>query len=82
MAAGGTDTAFRDALTNRWLRLSEFVAWMHAQESLRSEFASAATALRAFEDTVQLFLEGYTDLRVDESERELLIDRGKAAPLM
>ena len=75
MAAGGTDAAFGNALTSRWLRLSEFAAWMRAQESLRSELASAATALKALEDTVQLFLEGYTDLRVDESERELLIDR-------
>ena len=75
MAAGGTDAAFGDALSSRELRLSDIAAWMRAQESLRSERASAAATLRALEDTVHLFLEGYTGLRVDDSERELLIDR-------
>ena len=75
VAAGGTDAAFGDALASRELRLSEIAAWMRAQESLRSERALAATTLRALEDTVHLFLERYTGLRVNDSERELLIDR-------
>ena len=75
MAAGGTDAAFGDALVSRELRLGEIVAWMRAQESLRSERASAATALRAVEDMVRRFLERYNDLRVNENERGLLIDR-------
>ena len=75
VAAGGTDAAFGEALTSRELRLSEIAAWMHAQEALRSERASAAVTLRALEDTVHLFLEGYTGLRVDDGDRELLIDR-------
>ena len=75
VAAGGTDAAFGDALASRELRLSEIAAWMRAQESLRSERTSAATTLRALEDTVHLFLERYTGLRVDDSERGLLIDR-------
>ena len=75
VAAGGTGAAFGDALTNRELRLGEIAAWMRAQESLRSERASAATTLRALEDTVHSFLQGYSGLRVDDSERELQIDR-------
>ena len=75
MAAGGTDVAFGDALVSRELRLSEIAAWMRAQESLRSERASATATLRVLEETVQLFLEGYTGLRGDDSQRELLIDR-------
>ena len=79
MAAGGTDAAFGDALASRELRLSEIAAWMRVQESLRSERASAAATLKALEDTVQLFLEGYAGLRVDDSQRELLIDRKGSA---
>ena len=79
MAAGGTDAAFVDALASRELRLGEIAAWMRAQQSLQSESASAATALRALQDMVRRFLERYTDLRVDESERGLLIDRGGSA---
>ena len=75
MAVGGTDAAFGDALVSRELRLSEIAAWMRAQESLRSERASATAALRVLEETVQLFLEGYTGIRGDDSQRELLIDR-------
>ena len=80
LTAGGTDAAFGDALAaSRELRLGEIAAWMRAQESLQSESASAATALRALQDMVRRFLERYTDLRVDESERGLLIDRGGSA---
>ena len=75
MAAGGTDAAFGEALKSRELRLGDIAAWMRAQESLRSERPSAAATLRVLEDTIHLFLEGYTDLRVGDSERELLIDR-------
>ena len=83
MAAGGIDAAFGEALTSRELRLSEIAAWMRAQESLRSERASAAATLKALEETVHLFLEGYTGLRVDDSERELLIEReNNTVPVM
>ena len=75
MAAGGTDVAFEDALVSRELRLSEIAAWIRAQEFLRSERASATATLRVLEETVQRFLEGYTGLRGDDSQRELLIDR-------
>ena len=75
MAAGGTDAAFGEALTSRELRLAEIAAWMRAQEFLQSERASSAETLRMLEDTVHLFLEGYAGLRVDGSERGLLIDR-------
>ena len=75
VAAGGRDAAFGDALANRELRLTEMAAWMRAQESLRSERSSAATSLMALENTVRLFLEDYSSLRVDNSGRELLIDK-------
>ena len=75
MAAGGTDVAFVDALVSRELRLSEIAAWMRAQEFLRSERASATATLRVLKETVQLFLEGSTGLRGDDSQRELLIDK-------
>ncbi len=75
VASGGTDAAFGDALVNRELRLGEIAAWMRAQESIGSERASAATTLMALEDTVRQFLEGYSDLRVDDSGQELLIGR-------
>ena len=78
MAAGGRDAAFGDALANRELRLVEIAAWMRAQEALRSERASAAMSLTVLESTVRLFLEEYTGLRVDDSGRELLIDRGRS----
>ncbi len=76
MAVGGTGAAFGNAFANRELRLREIAAWMRVQDFLRFERASAATTLKVLEDTVQVFLEGYGGLRIDEGERELLIDRG------
>ena len=75
-AAGGTSVAFGDALSSRELRLGEIAAWMRVQDSLKSERPSAAAALMTLENTVRRFLERYTDLRIDISGRELLIDRG------
>ena len=75
VAAGGTDAAFGDALFSRELRLGEIAAWMRVQDALRSERPSAAATLWTLEDMVRRFLERYTDLRVDDSGRELLIDR-------
>ena len=75
-AVGGTSAAFGDALFSRELNLSEIAAWMRVQDSLISERPSAATALVTLENTVRQFLERYTDLRIDNSGRELLIDRG------
>ena len=75
VAVGGTDAAFGDALSSRELRLSEIAAWMRVQDSLRTERPSAASTLVTLENTVRRFLDRYTDLRVDVSGRELLIDR-------
>lgn len=74
-AAGGTAAAFGDAFASRELRLSEIAAWMNVQGSMGAESPSAASMLSALQDTVRLFLGGYKGLRVDDTGRELLIDR-------
>lgn len=74
-AAGGTSAAFGDALSSRELRLREIAHWMVAQKALKFERSSAATTLVTLENTACLFLDRYTDLRVDVRGKELLIDR-------
>ena len=78
VAAGGTDAAFAGAFASRELRLSEFAAWMRAQQTLRSELSSAGQALASLEDAARRFLPKYRNLRVDSNGRQqLLIDCGK-----
>ena len=79
VAAGGTAAAFADAFANRGLQLGELAAWMRVQETLRSEHPLAGRALAGFEKAVSEFLPGYTNLRVDSTERpRLLIDHGRS----
>jgi predicted ATP-binding protein involved in virulence len=78
VAAGGMAAAFADAFANRELRLGEFAAWIRAQESLRRERPASARALNALREAVSRFLPGYGNLRLaDDSERQLVIDRGR-----
>lgn len=77
VAAGDVTAAFVDAFVNRELRLSEFAAWVRAQESLRRERPAAGRVLESCERSVARFLPGYENLRVDsEGDRLLVIDRG------
>lgn len=77
--AGGIQTAFAGAFSNRELRLGELAAWIRAQEALRSEGAQTARALEAIEDAVSRFLPGHANLRaVGDGRPRLLIDRGSS----
>ena len=77
-AAGGVAAAFAGALSTRPLRLSEFAAWMRAQEALSSERPAGKRMLAAFDKAVTRFLPEYRNLRPagEDSRHSLLIDRG------
>jgi predicted ATP-binding protein involved in virulence len=79
VAAGGVAAACADAFANRELRLGEFSAWMRVQEAIKNERPQAKRVLKAFEDAVQRFLPGYSNLHVDNKGNgiHLLINRGK-----
>ena len=77
-AAGGVESAFSSALSDRRLRLGELAAWMRAQDALKPEMPAAGRILDAMEDAVTRFLPGYRNLRVggeSASGGSLLIDR-------
>jgi predicted ATP-binding protein involved in virulence len=75
-AKGGHAAAFAEAFSPRELRLGEFAAWMRAQAALAKETAGSARVLEAFEKAVRRFLPGYTNLRVSDDDKPLLlIDR-------
>ena len=75
LAVGGVATAFADAFANRELPLGEFIAWMRVQESMRSEYKVADQVLAACERSVTRFLPDYKNLRIDQYENDLVIDR-------
>ena len=77
-AAGGVAAAFAGALSTRPLRLSEFAAWMRAQQALSSERPVGKRMLAAFDKAVTRFLPDYRNLRPagGDSSHSLLIDRG------
>jgi predicted ATP-binding protein involved in virulence len=73
-SAGGYRTAFADAFSHRELRLGEFASWLRAETALSEETLFPRTEiLEAFEDTIQRFLPGYTDIRVTDDSRPRLI---------
>jgi predicted ATP-binding protein involved in virulence len=74
--AGGPASAFAEAFSHRELRLGEFAAWIRTRAALASETPSAASVIEAFEQVVQRFLPGYSNLRVsDDRPPHLLITR-------
>ena len=72
-AAGGVESAFSSALSDRRLRLGELAAWMRAQDALKPEMPAAGRILDAMEKAVTRFLPGFRNLRVGGGS--LLIDR-------
>lgn len=78
VASGGPAAAFGDAFANRELQLGAITAWMRAQEALRSEHSLAARALVRVEDAVSQFLPEFSNLRVNDNGKSLLIDRGSS----
>ena len=80
VAAGGVESAFADAFSERELRLGEFGDWLKVQESMRSEHPAAERVLAAFEDAVMRLLPGYANLRLaGEGRPQLWIDRDSTA---
>ena len=79
VAAGGVAAACADAFANRELLLGEFSAWMRVQDAIKSERPQAKRVLKAFDDAVQRFLPGYSNLHVSKKENgiHLLINRGE-----
>ena len=78
VASGGPAAAFGDAFAIRELQLGVITAWMRAQEALRSEHSLAARALVAVEEAVSRFLPEFSNLRVNDDGKSLLIDRGSS----
>lgn len=78
-SSGTIATAFSDAWSSRQLRVAEFADWMRVQQVLKGENPSAKKVLAAFERAVRRFLDGYSKLRVQETDDdyELVINRGK-----
>lgn len=78
-SSGTITTAFADAWNSRELRIAEFADWMRVQQALKNENPSAKKLLAAFERAVKRFLDGYSKLRVEETDDgyELVINRGK-----
>ena len=77
-SAGTKETAYADAFANRELRVSEFAAWMRAQQKIKNETPAAERLLEAFERATSRFLPGYRNIRpTDEIQPRLLIDRGE-----
>ncbi len=80
-AAGGVESAFSSALSDRRLRLGELEAWMRAQEALKPELPAAGRILDAMEEAVTRFLPGFRNLRAGGESAgggSLLIDRDAA----
>ena len=78
-SSGTIAAAFADAWNSRELRIAEFADWMRVQQALKDENPSAKKVLAAFERVVKRFLDGYSKLRVEETDDgyELVINRGK-----
>ena len=78
-AAGGVESAFSSALSDRQLRLRELEAWMRAQDALKPELPAAGRILDAMEEAVTRFLPDYRNLRPGGTGAilgNLLIDHG------
>jgi predicted ATP-binding protein involved in virulence len=74
--AGGYAAAFAEAFSHRELRLGEFAAWMRVRAVLANETSVPTRVFDAFEQAVQRFLPGYSDLRVsDDTPPRLFIKR-------
>lgn len=78
-SSGGIAAAYAEAWSSRELRIAEFADWMRVQQTLKGENPSAKKVLAAFERAVKRFLDGYSKIRVEESDDsyELVINRGK-----
>lgn len=78
-SSGGIAAAYAEAWSSRELRIAEFADWMRVQQALKAENQSAKKVLAAFERAVKRFLDGYSKLRVEETDDgyELVINRGK-----
>jgi predicted ATP-binding protein involved in virulence len=78
-AAGGIAAAYADAFSDRELRLGEFAAWMRVRRTLGRERPANRRVLAAFEESIRRFLPEYSNLRVSEEKKPiLLIDHGRA----
>jgi ABC-type cobalamin/Fe3+-siderophores transport system ATPase subunit len=77
-SSGGIAAASAEAWSSRELRIAEFADWMRVQQALRGENPSARKVLAAFERGVKRFLDGYSKLRVQNTDggHELVINRG------
>lgn len=78
-SSGGIAAAYAEAWSNRELRVAEFAKWIRVQHTMRDELPQAKKVLAAFERAVKRFLDGYSKLRVEETDNgyELVINRGK-----
>jgi len=78
-SSGGIAAAYAEAWSSRELRIAEFADWMRVQQALKDENPSAKKVLAAFERAVKRFLDGYSKLRVEDTDNgyELVINRGK-----
>lgn len=74
--AGGMAAVLDGALLDRHLELAKFTAWMRTRKVLARECAAKGRVLQVLDETVRRFLPGYGNLRPDEEDRALLIDRG------
>lgn len=74
--AGGMAAALAGAFSDRHLGLAEFAAWMRTRKVLAGERAAQGRVLQVLDATVKRLLPGYGNLRPDEEDRALLIDRG------
>ena len=85
-AAGGVKAACSGALSNRrGLYLTEFEAWMRAQETLSSEQPGKKRVLGALDTAVTRFIPDYRNLRLggeSASGSFLVINRGAATLLV
>ena len=71
---GGQSAAYEDALRDREVGLGYFASWMSVKQSL--DVKGSRQALAGVQSSVQRFLPGYSDLRLDGADgRTLLIDR-------
>jgi predicted ATP-binding protein involved in virulence len=74
-ASGDPSAAFPDALKPRMLRLAEFTDWYLAQNALSSyeNHLPAKRRIEALNNAVTIFLDQFTNLRVDGSD--LVVDK-------
>lgn len=74
--AGGMAAALAGAFSDRHLDLAKFAAWMRTRQVLAGERVAQGHVLQVLDETVGRLLPGYGNLRPDEEDRALLIDRG------